>query len=162
MEIQNVANSQNFEGKLVILNDLSCKPHANINKVKNNLQKQIELKKYNLYMRQDYIANKIRIAASYFEPRYIQGVLTHEELPITAKSSRYIYAAKKAIENFDKSILDKEQREWELTRKQQTVEDIKGTIGTIFCFPLFVINDLLHEISPKSSKKFEKLIDKII
>lgn len=161
MNIQQITNSQNFEGKLVILNNLSCKPHANINKVKNNLQKQIESKKYNLYIEQDYSANKIRIAASYYEPRYIQGVLIHEEVPITANHSRYIYAAKDAIDKREKSLLDAEQNKWEFKQKQQKIQEIKETAGAIVFMPLFAIGVILEDISPKLAKKYENLLNKI-
>ncbi len=161
MNIQQVTNLQNFEGKLIILNDLSQKPYANINKVKDSLQKQIESKKYNLYIGQDYSANKIRIAVSHFQPNYIQGVLTHEELPITAKSSRYVYAAKNAIDKHEKALSDTEQKNWELRQKQQKKQKIIDTAETILLAPVFILGSVLHDISPKLSAKFEKILDKI-
>ena len=167
MEIQSIANSQNFEGQFIIVNNLSNKPAECVKTIKDNIKKLINKKNFNLYLKQDYVKQKICFIPDYQFPNMQNNentmlANTQESVLINAKSSRYVDAAKKAIENFDKALLDKEQKEWELTRKQQTVEYIKGTIGSIICFPLFVINDLLHEISPKLSKKFEKLIDKII
>jgi len=161
MNIQQVTNSQNFEGKLIILNDLSQKPYANINKVKDSLQKQIESKKYNLYIGQDYSANKIRIAVSHFQPSYIQGVLAHEELPITAKSSRYIYAVKNAIDNHEKTLSDIEQKKWEQEQVQQKKQELKDTFAAFVFAPLYMIGTILEDISPKLSAKFEKILDKI-
>ena len=161
MNIQQITNAQNFEGKLIILNDLSQKPHASINKVKDALQKQIEPKKYDLHIGQDYSANKIRIAASHFRPSYIQGVLAHEELPITAKSSRYIYAAKDAIDKHEKALLDAEQENWELKQKQQKKQEVIDTIESILFAPVLILDSILHEINPKLGKKFEKILDKI-
>ena len=86
----------------------------------------------------------------------------HESVLLNAKPSRYVDGAKNAIENFDKALLDKEQKEWELKQKQKKIEEIKDIICSIIYFPLFLAGDILHEISPKLSKKFEKLIDKII
>ena len=161
MNIQQVTNSQDFKGKLVILNDLSRKPYANINKVKDNLVKQIESKKYDLYIGQDYSANKIRIAASYYEPRYIQGVLVHEEIPITANASRYIYAAKNAINRYEKAIMDVELKNWEQKRKQQQIQECKDVVGTLIFSPLYVMGSVLSDISPKLAKKYEKLLEKM-
>ena len=158
MNIQKITNSQNFEGKLVILNDLSCKPYANINKVKTNIQKQIETKKYNLYIGQDYSANKIRIAVSYYEPRYIQGVLTHEELPITAKSSRYIYATKNAIDKYEKALADIENKNSEQKQREQKKQELKDNVVTIFFAPLYITGSILEDISPKLAEKYVKLL----
>lgn len=161
MNIQQITNAQNFEGKLIILNDLSQKPYASINKVKDNLQKQIQPKKYDLYIGQDYSANKIRIAASHFRPSYIKGALAHEELPITAKSSRYLYAAKNAIDKHEKALSDTEQKNWELRQKQQKKQKIIDTAETILLAPIFILDCILHDINPKLGGKFEKLLEKL-
>lgn len=160
MRTERIDNT-NFQGKLIILNDLSHKPYANINKIKDNLVKQIESKKYDLYIGQDYSANKIRFAASHCEPRYIQGVLAHEEIPITANASRYIYAAKNAINRYEKAIMDVELKNWEQKRKQQQIQECKDVVGTLIFSPLYVMGSVLSDVSPKLAKKYEELLNKI-
>ena len=152
----------NFQGKLVLLNELSRKPGSCIEKVKKDLQEMIKPKNYDLYLEQDYSTNKINFAASTLYPRCIHGAIEHEELPITAKPKRYINAAKDTMDNYEKALNEKEQQAWEQKQKHQKTEDLKDFAGIILFFPLFAINDLLHEINPKWSKKFEKFIDKII
>lgn len=161
MNIQQITNAQNFEGKLIILNDLSQKPYASINKVKDNLQKQIQPKKYDLYIGQDYSANKIRIAASHFRPSYIKGALAHEELPITAKSSRYLYAAKDAIDKHEKALSETEQEKWEQRIKERKREELLDFAQTLLYAPFYIVEYILRDINPKWAKKFEKFIDKI-
>ena len=92
----------------------------------------------------------------------MHGVITHEELPITAKSSRYIYATKNAIEKHENALKDNEQKKWEQEQKKQKIENIKDLAETMVFFPLFIIGDILHSINPKWSKKFEKYLYKRI
>lgn len=161
--ITECVSNTNFEGKLIILNGLSHKPYSCIKKVENNLKKQIQPKDFDLFVEQDYRTNKINIAASSLRLRFIHGVIIHEELPITAKSSRYIYAAKNAIDKYENAVKENEQKEWEQSQKQRKMEILKDTVETIFLFPLFAVNDILHSINPKWSKNFEKrVIDRII
>ena len=167
MEIQSIANSQNFEGQFIIVNNLSNKPAECVKTVKNQVKKLISKKDYNLYLKQDYVKQRICFIPDYQLPKMSErGQMVHsgtqESVLLNAKPSRYVDAAKNAIENFDRALLNEKQKEWALTKKQQTVEGIKDIIVNIVYFPLFVIGDILHEISPKLSNKFEKLIDKII
>ena len=167
MEIQSIANSQNFEGQFIIVNDLSNKPAECVKTVKNKINKLISKKDYNLYLKQDYVKQRICFVPDFQPPKMSDlGQAVHsgtlECVLINAKPSRYFDAAKNAIENFDRSLQDEKQKEWELTKNQQTVEGIKDIIGSIVYFPLFVIGNILNGISSKLSKKFEKLIDKII
>ena len=166
MEIQSIANSPNFEGQFIIVNNLSNKPAECVKTVENNIKKLISKKNYNLYLKQDYVKQKICFIPDYqfTKPNRENAMLTgtQETVLLNAKPSRYIDAAKNAIKNFDKALLDKEQKEWELKQKRQKIEEIKDIICSIIYFPLFLVGDILHEISPNLSKKFEKLIDKII
>ena len=161
------ADNTNFQGKLVIENRLSNKPSNCIKKVQDNICSLIQKKDYNLYIKQYYDKNEIGIYADYPFPKKpsqksVFQKSEKESLPINAKSSRYIEAAKSAIEKYDKAILDKEQKEWDKKQKSRKIEDLKDIIETVVFLPLFIINDILHSINPKRSKNFEKYIDKII
>ena len=45
MEIQSIANSPNFEGQFIIVNNLSNKPAECVKTVENNIKKLISKKK---------------------------------------------------------------------------------------------------------------------
>ena len=158
-------SSTYFQGKVVILNTLSHKPYLNIKKAENNFTRQIKSKNYNLYIEQDYCLNKINIGVSMLQPRTMSGTIEHEELPVTAKSKRYIYAAKSAIDKFEKSQKEKEQQAWEQEQIKQKREEIAATLLNIVLAPVYIVEDaisgMLHEINPKWGKKFEKLLEKI-
>ena len=150
-----------FHGKVVILNTLSHKPYLNIKKAENNFTKQIKSKNYNLYIEQDYSLNKINIGVSPLKLRTMSGNIEHEELPITAKSKRYIYAAKSAIDNYEKRQKEKEAQAWEQEQKKQKIDDVKNIIEYIVLSPVFIADAVIHEINPKWGRKFEKLLEKI-
>lgn len=154
-------SSTYFQGKVVILNTLSHKPYLNIKKAENNFTRQIKSKNYNLYIEQDYSLNKINIGVSMLQPRTMSGTIEHEELPVTAKSKRYIYAAKSAIDKFEKSQKEKEQQTWEQEQKKQKREDIKDVIETILLSPVFITEEIIRSINPKWANKFENLLQKI-
>ena len=153
--------SIDFQGKVVILNTLSHKPYLNIKKAENNFTRQIKSKNYNLYIEQDYSLNKINIGVSSLKPRTMSGTIEHEEIPITAKSNRYIYAAKSAIDKYEKSKKDKEQEAWEQEQKRKKKENIQDMLEIILLSPVFIAGAIVHEISPKLGKKFENLLQKI-
>jgi len=154
-------SSTYFQGKVVILNTLSHKPYLNIKKAENNFTRQIKSKNYNLYIEQDYSLNKINIGVSPLKPRTMSGNIEHEELPITAKSKRYIYAAKSAIDNYEKRQKEKEAQAWEQEQKKQKIDDVKNIIEYIVLSPVFIADAVIHEINPKWGRKFEKLLEKI-
>lgn len=153
--------SIDFQGKVVILNTLSHKPYLNIKKAENNFTKQIKSKNYNLYIEQDYSLNKINIGVSSWKPRTMSGNIEHEELPITAKSKRYIYAAKSAIDKHEKRQKEKEKQTWEQEQKKQKILDVKKTIEYVLLFPVFAAELIIHDINPKLGTKFDKLLEKI-
>lgn len=152
-------NNTIFGGKLVITNHLSNKPNNCINKLKDSLEGLVQKKDYNLYVTQDYSMNKICITVKYPVNMLNQA---GETIPINAKHSKYIDAAKSAIAKYDKALLENEQIKWEQKQKQNKIQELKDILETIVLFPLFGINELLDFINPKLSKKFEKLIDKMI
>lgn len=147
-------NNTNFQGKLIVTNQLSNKPSKCFNKVRGDIEALIEKKDYNLFLKQDYDKQKI-----FF--REI-SVNVQESIPITANSSKYIEAAKNIIEKYDKALLDKEQKEWERKQHEQAITELKDTAWSIVLFPLFIVEYMLSEINTKWSKNFEKFIDKLI
>lgn len=160
-------DNTSFQGKLVITNHLSEKPEKSIRKVQEIIQNIVQKKDYNLYLTQDYGKNEINIYADYPFPQkpsehFIFLNTEKETLPINAKYSRYIDAARSAVEKYDKALLKNNQTEWEHKQKQNQIQELKGILGSIAIFPLYGINLLLDSIHPKLSEKFEKLLDKII
>ena len=159
-------NNTNFQGKLVVVNKLSNKPSRCLNKVKDSMEELVRNKDYNLYVQQDYSNDKIRIIAEYPFPlkpsqrdKYIR---TQKYIPTVSNASKYLYTAQDVLNEHEENLRTMEQKKWENNQKQQFWEMLKGDIETILLFPLFVINDILHSINPKWSKKFEKsIIDKI-
>ena len=166
MRVENITNT-NFQGKLVITNHLSEKPEKSVKKVQEIIKNLVQKKDYNIYLTQDYGKNEISIYADYPFPqkpsKHLIFLNTEKEnLPLNAKCSRYIDAAKSAIEKYDKALLSNKQKEWGQKRKQDQVQELKGILGAIAIFPLYGINLLLGSIHPKLSKNFEKLLEKII
>lgn len=160
-------NNTNFQGKFVIENRLSDKPKRCVKKVQDSINNLIHEKSYNLYLKQLYDKNVIGIYADYpFPLKPSQHIIilnkTTENIPINSNSSKYIEAAKNAIEKYDKVLREKDQKEWEDRRKNQKINDLIDSAETILFFPLFAVSDILHSINPKWSKKFEKYIEKII
>ena len=161
MQTQPVAYNESFNGNVYTANKLSKKPNISFNMVSDKIQNLIKDKSYDLYIYQDHIDNKIRIAVSYFKLGRIDGLLTNEEIPITAKASRYFYAAKRAIDNHEKMQKEKEQQLWDQEQKRNKKEEIKDIAETIIFAPLYITGSILENISPKLAKKFENLLQKI-
>jgi len=153
--------STDFNGKLFVINKLSDKPKKSIDRVRNNLEKLIQPKNYNLYIEQDYRTCKINIGVSYFQPRYMSGVVAHEELPIVAKSNKYVYATKRAIDKYEANKAEKEQQAWEQEQKRKKKENIKDTLELILISPVFIAEKMIRSINPKWANKFENLLQKI-
>ena len=152
-------NSTDFQGKVVILNNLSHKPYLCIKKVENNLTKQINSKNYNLYIEQDYSLNKMNIGVSLLRPRTMSGTIEHEELPITSKSNRYIYAAKSAIETFEKNIAKTREEKYVKEQKQRNSREAFTALGMA---PLFFLCFFADAIIPNGGEKVEKFLNKAI
>ena len=153
----------NFQGKLVISNRLTSKPSKCVAKVKDDIGNLVTKKDYNLYISQNYSNNEIIIKADYpFPLKPSQTTLlmekAEEKLPVNAKVSRYFDAAKKVINDFETKLNKQYEKQWEQGKKQKVIQDIKDMAETVVFFPLFVVDDILHEINPKWSKKFEKLL----
>ena len=161
MQTQPIAYNTSFKGDVYIIDKLSPKPQKCFDIVSDKIRELVKDKRYDLYVAQDYSGNKIRIAVSHFKPRRIEGILVHEEIPITAKASRYFHAAKKAINEHEQALLVKEQQEWNQRQKQSKIDDWKDTAVTVIFFPLYLISEILHSISPKWSENFEKLINRL-
>ena len=155
-------NNTNFQGKLYIQNKFSKVADSKMKKAKADIEKLIAQKKYDLYVQQDYGYSNVNFIASQYAPSDIVDVYRKISIPVMSKPSKYTEAAKNATAEYEKAILNKEQKQWECEKKQRAVQDVKDTAEFIMLFPLFIINDILHKINPKWSKKFEKVIDKII
>ena len=166
MNIQQIKNSQNFEGKLVIVNELSKKPKRCISKVQGYIQKLVKSKDYNLFIQQDYSKNEMRIIADYSFPlkpsqRMYLFSRTQMNIPVTSKASKYVEASKDVIDMHEKALSDIEQKNWELKQKQRKKDEILETIEAILYVPVLIIDAVLNSINPKSGAKFEKILDKL-
>ena len=157
----------NFQGKFVIENSFSNKPGRCIKKVKDNLENLVRTKDYNLYLKQNFVENRMEFSAKYpfpLNPTQTKMLLTEakEFVPVNSKSSNYIAAANNVIKNFEDNVKKYYKKEWEDNQKAQIKEDIKDLLSSTIFFPLFAVSFILHGINPKWSDKFEKFIDKII
>lgn len=155
-----------FRGKLFIVNNLSNKPARYVNKVRNNLEKLIQPKDYNLYIQQDYSKSEMRIIADYPLPSELSQkdllfTRTLLNIPITSKASKYISAAKDVINQFEENKCIKEQEKWKEVQKKLKKEGLIDIITTILLLPVDLVNECLYKISPKWSAKYGKLLNKI-
>ena len=156
------ADITNFHGKLVILGKYSNKPKQNIAKTSAELEKLIQPKDWNLYLKQDYGHSNVKIACDYVYPfEKNKDNIAQVNIPVTSGASKYISAAKNTIDLYEKVLYDKEQKEWKNSKKRQIIEDIKNIAGLMALCPLLIVNDILHSINPKWSEKFEKILDEI-
>ena len=168
MKIQDVTNSKNFEGKLVIVNNLSNKPARCVKKIKSSVQELIRDKDFNLNIMQDYSNQAIIFNAEYhfpLKPEQRIVMLNSNDISIatTSKSSVYIKAAKDAIDLFEKNLYRANQLKYEKEQKQHLKQNIKDCVIDIFIgYPLSLIELIAKEIHPKFGKKVEKFIDKAI
>ena len=157
MKTESISNT-NFQGKLFIQNKFSTVADSKMQKAKAGIEELIASKKYDLYVQQDYRYNSVNFIASQYNPSNIIDVYRKISIPVLSKYSKYTEAAKNAIEKYEKAILNEEQKQWENNKKQRAIQNFKDMVETILFFPMFVIDDILHEINPKWSKKFEKLL----
>ena len=97
MKCSNVSE-QNFNGQLYILNKLSKKPAQCIAKEQSNILKLIEKEKFDLFIKQDYVKNTVNIMAMTKTEPHIN---VSNDVPVTAKPSKYLNAARKTIENYE-------------------------------------------------------------
>ena len=159
-------NDTNFQGKVIVLNRLSSKPNRCLNKVEGDMQKLVQKKDYNLYLKQDYAGNLINISAEYPftqkpSQKHICMLKTQINVPITSKASRYVDTASNVIKQFENNMWNKEQQIWEKEQKKQKIDDVKNIMEYILLSPVFIADAVIHEINPKWGKKFEKLLEKI-
>lgn len=151
----------NFQGNLYIQNKLSIVADSRMKKVAAGIEEFIASKKYDLYVQQDYGYNNVNFIASQYAPSDIVDVYRKISIPVISKHSKYTEAAKKATENYEKAMLNEEQKQWERQKKQRAVQDMKDIAESIVFLPLFMIYEILHEINPKWSNKFERFLDRI-
>ena len=103
----------NFGGNLYIVNKLSRKPAQCVLKEKSNLLELVRKEKFDLYIKQDYSANRVDIVATTkSEPQ----ISASNSLPVTSKHSFYLDAAKKSIENYKTIREDYLYKEYEKSR----------------------------------------------
>ena len=92
-------NDLSFNGKLYVVNKLSKKPAQCIEKEKSNLLKLIKKEKFDLFIKQDYIKNKVNIVATTKDQPHISS---SNMVNVTAKGAQYLAAAKRSVENYGK------------------------------------------------------------
>ena len=168
MEIRNITNSQNFEGKYVIVNKLSDKPSKYAQKTRGYIENLIKPKDYNLYLKQDYNKQQMIFSADYpspLKPHQPQLKDKNVNIPITSKPSRYNDAAKKAIDLFEKKLFEHEQK---IAKEHETgkIQEFIDILETFFIFfPMELIVFTADKINPKLGKKlsikFDNIIDKL-
>ena len=120
----------NFGGNLYIVNKLSRKPAQCVLKEKSNLLELVRKEKFDLYIKQDYSANRVDIVATTkSEPQ----ISASNSLPVTSKHSYYLDAAKKSVENYKTVREDYLYKEY---KKSRTFKD------KVYDF----INELLYSL----------------
>ena len=103
----------NFGGNLYIVNKLSKKPAQCVLKEKSNLLELVRKEKFDLYIKQDYSANRVDIVATTkSEPQ----ISASNDISVTAKHSQYLDAAKKTVENYKTIREDYLYKEYEKSR----------------------------------------------
>ena len=160
MRTEKIDNT-NFQGKLIIQNKLSRLADFNLNKVKTVIEKNIARKKYDLYVSQDYTYQKLSFIASHANSSDNTVSTDKVSIPIISRPSRYIEAAGKATDIYEKALNDKEQKEWENKKKLYKMNIWKDAAEMILLFPFFIVSEVINSINPKWANKFDKLIDKL-
>lgn len=159
----NCINSTDFQGRLFIQNKLSRVADFNLKQAKKSIEEILAKKDYNLYVKQDYSYNKVHFSGPAVLTNSISSVDTTVSIPVLSTVTKYIDAAKKASDKYEKALRDKEQADFERSRRHQKFRDLKGISETVLFIPLFAISEILRDINPKWSKNFEKnVIDRII
>ena len=164
MQSQPIAYNTSFKGDVYVLNKLSPKPQKCFNDKRNQIQTLIKDKQYDLYIFQDYKANKIRIAVSAIPTKRIEGLLAYEEISASANASRYFYAAKNAIDKHEKALSDKRIEAWEKEQEKKS-DPTEDLLFVIFYAPFALISAIYYSIDPKWSGKLvnkcKKLLSKL-
>lgn len=162
MNIQQITNAQNFEGSLFVIGNYSPKPKQCIDKLYPQLEKFIKPKEFNLYIKQDYGTNEVKLACENIYPfEKSRSDFLQAKVPITAKASKYINAAKNAIDSYEQKLYEKEQQKWEQKQIQQKTQELKDIAEAVIFAPLYITGTIIEGISPKLAKKFEKLLEKM-
>ena len=161
----NISNVS-FQGKLVIVNHFSNKPRQYVEKVKDKLQNLVAKKDYNLFLQQDYSRNEMRIIADYpfpLKPEQSTPLFTRTQIniPVTSKASKYVKTSKDVMDKFEYNLHQKEQQAWEQEQKLQKKQKILNTVEFILYCPFYIVEHILHDINPKFSHKYDKLLQKI-
>ena len=116
MKTENVS-AQNFNGVLYVVNKLSSKPAQCILKEKTNLLELIKKEKFDLFIKQDYSANRVNIVATTkSEPQ----ISASNDVLVTANHSQYLETAQKTVENY-KTV--REDYFWNAYEKSRTFKD---------------------------------------
>ena len=151
-----------FEGEMILAGKFSRKPQACIAKVRDNISQLIKPKDFNLYFQQDYKCNVVNITAdSSYSNNLLDKSGSRAFIPITSKASNYLETSKNLIEKHEKFLIDKGKKEWELEQKQRKKSEMLDSIESVIFAPLFILELVLYDISPKLGKNYEKLLKKI-
>ena len=135
MQIERADNT-NFKGIFVTTGKFSTKPKQCLMKTRDAIEKLITPEPFDLHVKQDYGTNEIVFCTNKKN--------AEKRISVLSKASKYINSAKETIgehyytQNRDLQILAKQQK------NKMLKQEITDTLETIFLFPLFIVNDILH------------------
>ena len=167
MRINGVSNT-NFQGNVIVSDNLSRKPQQNVNKAKSNIQNFVKDKHYNLYFKQDYAKNVINIElkkVSYDFDWYQKREITSDtgfstNVNITSSSSKYADAAKKLINDYENDLQQKKEKQWEKEYNRQEWEELGILFKSFALIPFIMIIGGIIEGSKEISESVKNMLNK--
>lgn len=114
MKVQNISNTQqniNFQGNVIIVNDLSAIPSKLVRKSAQTLKTMVADKNYDLLIKQNHEQKTVSIIAQ--NPKYCGNPLKpHVETIINQNKDLYEKAAKNSMDKFEALPQSLPKRAW--------------------------------------------------
>lgn len=146
-------NNTNFQGQIIRTgNNFSAKPQQCLSNAETQINDLIKTKPFDLYIHQDFSKNEIVFETDLVEVK--------KAIPITAKASKYIEAAKNTIEEHEKIELAAKEDEWEKEQNKAEKKEILSSILFIFALPFMLIAHDIKEGMKDLKITFNKLAKK--
>ena len=127
-------SSVNFQGNAYVMNGLSNKPKYHIQNASKFLQKLVENKDYNIYIKQNYVLSKINLTVATENELSNKRGNTGAVL-ITSAAKRYVETAKALMKEYE--TIQKEKFEENL-KKENMKSDIKDFLDFLLYIPVFI------------------------
>ena len=148
-----------FNGSVYKINKFSQKPHNYFNKMRGALQELVQKKDYNIFIRQNYSSNIVEFIVPKTKEN-IEKESSTISIKAHSKLSKYLDAAKNAIDKYEQALLDKDQQEWGKKYDKQEWEEMGDLFAGLALFPLLMIIGALQEGIQETGKIFKQLVNK--